>query len=61
VEYVRSPFEPAEYEALSRLAERDLRPVPNEVRHIVREALKQAGLFTPATADKTAPAEASAS
>jgi len=34
-----------EYEALSRLAERDLRPVPNEVRHIVREALQQAGLL----------------
>ena len=49
MEYVRSPFEPAEYEALSRLAERDLRPIPNEVRHIVREALQQAGLLAPVT------------
>jgi hypothetical protein len=47
VEYVRSPFEPAEYEALSRLADRDLRPLPNEIRHIVRQALEQAGLLDP--------------
>jgi hypothetical protein len=45
VEHVRSPFEPTEYEALSRLAERNLRPVPNEVRYIVREALQRAGLL----------------
>jgi hypothetical protein len=56
VEYVRSPFESAEYEALSRLAERNLRPVPNEVRYVVREALRQAGLLTE-TADRR-PAEA---
>jgi hypothetical protein len=45
MEYVRSPFEPAEYEALSELADRNVRPIPNEVRYIVREALKQAGLL----------------
>ena len=45
MEYVRSPFEPAEFEALSQRAERNLRPVPNEVRFIVREALQQAGLL----------------
>ena len=49
MEYVRSPFEPAEFEALSRLAERNIRPVPNEVRYIVREALEQAGLLKPTT------------
>jgi hypothetical protein len=53
VEYVRSPFEPAEFEALSRLAERNVRPVPNEVRFIVREALQQAGLLIP-TAERQA-------
>ena len=47
MEYVRSPFEPAEFEALARLAERNIRPVPNEVRRIVRDALRDAGLLTP--------------
>lgn len=55
MEYVRSPFEPAELEALSRLAEHHIRPVPNEVRHIVREALQQAGLLR--QADDRQPAE----
>jgi hypothetical protein len=45
VDYVKAPFDPAEYEALSRRAESNLRPVPNEVRFIVREALQQAGLL----------------
>ena len=45
VEYLRVPFEPAEFEALSRLAERNLRPVSNEVRYIVRQALRQARLL----------------
>ena len=45
MDYVKAPFDPAEYEALSRRAESNLRPVPNEVRFIVREALQQAGLL----------------
>ena len=37
---------PAEFEALSRLAERDLRPMPMQARHIIRQALIAAGLLT---------------
>jgi hypothetical protein len=55
MEYVRSPFERDEYEALSQLAERDIRPIASEVRHIVREALLQAGLLT--SSDDRRPAE----
>ena len=36
---------PVEFEALSLHAELNLRPVPNEVRYIVREALQRAGLL----------------
>jgi hypothetical protein len=56
VEYVRSPFDPVEFEALSQRAERNLRPVSNEVRYIVREALQQAGLLEAPTEHQ--PAEA---
>lgn len=45
MEYVKSPFDADEYEALARRAESNLRPVPNEVRFIVREALREAGLL----------------
>jgi hypothetical protein len=45
VEYIRVSLDPAEYEALARLAERDLRPVPQEARHLVREALREVGLL----------------
>jgi hypothetical protein len=47
VEHVKAPFDPSEFEALSRLAERNIRPVPNEVRHIVREKLLADGLLKP--------------
>jgi hypothetical protein len=56
MEYVRSPFEPAEFRALVRLAERNVRPVPNEVRFIVREALREAGLLDAHKAERR-PAE----
>ena len=46
MEYVRSPFDPAEFEALARLAESNIRPVPDEVRRIVRDALRDAGMLT---------------
>jgi hypothetical protein len=45
MERVRLDFDASEFEALSRLAERHLRPVPNEARHIVRVALQAAGLL----------------
>lgn len=46
MEYIKAPFDPDEFEALCALAERNIRPVPSEVRYIVREALRQAGLLT---------------
>jgi hypothetical protein len=51
MERVQVTFAPDEFVGLSRLAERDLRPVPNEVRHLVREALKDAGLLRELTTD----------
>jgi hypothetical protein len=39
-------LEPAEYEALSRLAERDLRTMPMQARYVIRRALIEAGLLT---------------
>ena len=57
MERIRLDFDAAEFEALSRLAERHLRPIPNEARHLVREALRHAGLLQPpadrASADDT--------
>jgi hypothetical protein len=53
---IRLDLEPSEYEALSRLAERDLRPVQQEARHLVREALREAGLLGAPLAEKLAPA-----
>jgi len=47
MERVRLDFDCAEFEALSQLAERNLRPVPNEARHIVRAAFVEAGLLRP--------------
>ena len=45
MEHVKAPFDPSEFEALSQRAERKLRSVPNEVRHIVREKLLAEGLL----------------
>ena len=45
MERVRLDFDTAEFEALSRLADRNLRRIPNEARHIVRQALQDAGLL----------------
>jgi hypothetical protein len=45
MEKLRVDLDPVEFEALARLAERDLRPVPCEARHLVREALRHAGLL----------------
>ena len=56
MERLKLELDPAEYTALSRLAERDLRPVPQQARHLVREALRQAGALTDSTRQMTAPA-----
>lgn len=47
MERVRLDFDSSEFEALSMLAERNLRPIPNEARHLVRLALQDAGLLRP--------------
>ena len=45
MERIRVTLAPSEYTALARLAERELRPVPDEIRAIVRERLREAGLL----------------
>jgi len=40
-------LEVGEYEALSQLAERELRSIPQQARFHIREALIAAGLLTP--------------
>ena len=45
MERLRIELDSDEFEALSCLAERDLRPMPCQARHIVRAALQQAGLL----------------
>lgn len=46
MERIRLDIDPQEFEALSRLAEDHLRPIPHEARHLVREALREAGLLS---------------
>lgn len=45
VERVRVELESAEYQALAQLAERELRQVPSQLRHLLREELKRTGLL----------------
>jgi hypothetical protein len=45
MERVKVDLEPKEYSGLVRLSERELRPVPDQVRFLVREALTGAGLL----------------
>jgi len=47
MERLRIELDSDEFEALSCLAERDLRPMPSQARHIVRAALQQEGLLRP--------------
>jgi hypothetical protein len=55
MERVRLDFDATEFEALSRLADRNLRPIPNEARHIVRQALQDAGLLRQSSESTDAP------
>lgn len=45
MERIKVLLPPTEYTALVELAERELRPIPNQVRVIVREALIRRGLL----------------
>jgi hypothetical protein len=54
MERVRLDLDCAEYAALARLAQQRLRPLPLEARHIVRDALQQAGLLHAPNAERCA-------
>lgn len=45
MERVNVPFEDDEYSALLRLCEREVRPIANQVRVIVRDRLREIGLL----------------
>jgi hypothetical protein len=45
MERIRVPLESDEYNALVQLCEQELRSVPDQTRHIVREELKRCGLL----------------
>lgn len=49
MDQVRVLLEPAEYQALAELAEQELRPIPNQVRAILRDRLVAAGLLDETT------------
>ncbi len=46
METVKVTLAPEEYSALMRLCDRELRDVPDQVRHIVRETLRRQRLLT---------------
>lgn len=58
---IRVTFDDAEYSALLKLADRELRGVSDQARHIVRQELERLGLLAlvlpPVTDDATAPLE----
>ena len=45
MEQVKVKLEPTEYSGLVRLCERELRSVPEQVRHLVREELRRQSLL----------------
>lgn len=47
MEHVRIDLAPGEYRALARLCELELRPLPDQVRHVLRQALRRRGLLPP--------------
>ncbi len=52
METVKVSLAPEEYSALVRLCDRELRDVPDQVRHIVRETLRRQRLLTEEGAPK---------
>ncbi len=46
MERLRVDVEPVEYRALARLAERELRPIPDQAHHLLREALRREGVLS---------------
>ncbi len=46
MERVKVPLSAQEFAALARLAEHEVRPIPDEIRAIVRERLRVAGLLS---------------
>jgi hypothetical protein len=45
VERIRIELDAAEYRALAQLAQQELRAVPDQARHLLRQALKECGLL----------------
>lgn len=45
MERLRLSITATEYEALVRLAERELRPIPDQARAVLRERLQETGLL----------------
>lgn len=49
MERVKVELTPAEYTALARLCDKELRPIPDQVRLLVRRELEKQGLLQPST------------
>lgn len=47
MERIRVELDSAEYRGLAELAERELRAVPEQARHLLRQALRHNGLLEP--------------
>jgi hypothetical protein len=46
MERIRIDLDTAEYSGLVRLSEQELRPVGEQARHLIRDALKRRGLLS---------------
>jgi hypothetical protein len=47
MERIRVVLDAAEYRGLAQLAEQELRAVPDQARHLLRQALQRSGLLPP--------------
>jgi|GEM_PF-5777331 len=52
MEWLRLSLAAHEYEALVRLAEREVRPVPDQARVVLRDRLRRTGLLKPTADDR---------
>ncbi len=48
VDSIRLQLTPQEYQALARLADHDLRPIPDTARYVIRQTLVRRGLLVKA-------------
>ncbi|RIK45858.1 MAG: hypothetical protein DCC58_05110 [Chloroflexi bacterium] len=54
MERVRIPLSPEEYRALSRLSDAEFRPIDQQARRAVVDALRSAGYLSPTPQDREA-------